>query len=172
MLFTRKSRFQPAIAHHPTKRLCYSIDVDYPIQCDDDFWETGDTNLNFVQPLGRPSHMAGFISHLRLCDIVGSMLRTLYSTRKYRLIHGLVGEDWQLRVVAELDASLIAWRESLPPHREYRFHIVDEPSSDFHQFIGILNLATVFSSIRLSFFIRRSRIHGSKLIDHSSTPTP
>ncbi|KAH6906748.1 fungal-specific transcription factor domain-containing protein [Coprinopsis sp. MPI-PUGE-AT-0042] len=100
----------------PSALYAEDIDVDYPIQCDDEFWETGETNLSFVQPLGRPSYMAAFICNLRLCDIIGSMLRTLYSTKKYRIIHGLVGENWQMRVVTKLDASLVAWRQSLPPH--------------------------------------------------------
>jgi hypothetical protein len=56
-------------------------------------------------------------------EIIGFMSRTLYSTKKSRILSGLVGEEWERRVVTQLDSSLNGWKDSLPSHRESLLYV-------------------------------------------------
>jgi hypothetical protein len=96
-----------------------SFDVDYPIECDDEYWKpNGDLGQAFQQPSGKPSVITTFVYQLRLCEILAYTLRTLYATKKSRIRLGLVGNDWEHRIVAELDSSLNKWKDSLPEVRK------------------------------------------------------
>lgn len=92
--------------------------MEYPIECDDAYWETDDPDKVFQQPPGRPSSITGFVCLIKLCDILAFALRTLYANKKLKLSSGLVGNDWEGRMVAELDSSMNLWKDSLPDHRE------------------------------------------------------
>lgn len=58
------------------------IDIDYPLDVDDEYWETGTPARDFVQPEGTPSKMSGFIASLKLMQINGYCLRTVYCINK------------------------------------------------------------------------------------------
>jgi hypothetical protein len=58
------------------------IDIDYPLDVDDEHWETGDPARDFVQPADKPSRMSGFIASLKLMQINGYCLRTVYCINK------------------------------------------------------------------------------------------
>ncbi|KDR75219.1 hypothetical protein GALMADRAFT_157080 [Galerina marginata CBS 339.88] len=90
------------------------FDVEYPIECDDEYWETGDPEQAFKQPAGKPCSMTSFVCFVKLCEILGFALRTLYSTQKSKILSGLIGHEWQSRIVAELDSSMNKWIDSLP----------------------------------------------------------
>ncbi|KAF8160814.1 fungal-specific transcription factor domain-containing protein [Crassisporium funariophilum] len=90
------------------------FDVDYPVECDDEYWYPDDPDQAFKQPPGKPSTITAFICHLRLCDILAYTLRTLYSTKKSKILTGLIGNEWEHRIVAELDSSMNKWKDSLP----------------------------------------------------------
>ena len=96
-----------------------SFDVDYPIECDDECWEpSGDSGQAFQQPGGKTSVITTFVYQLRLCEILAFTLRTLYSTKKSKIRSGLIGNEWEHRIVAELDSSLNKWKDSLPEIRK------------------------------------------------------
>jgi hypothetical protein len=88
------------------------------VECDDEYWEAENPADAFKQPPGKPSYAAAFTYTLKLMEIIGFMSRTLYSTKKSRILSGVVGEEWEQRVVTELDSSLNKWKDSLPAHRE------------------------------------------------------
>ncbi|KAJ3490460.1 hypothetical protein NLJ89_g11431 [Agrocybe chaxingu] len=90
------------------------FDVEYPIECDDEYWETEDPEQAFKQPLGKPCIITAFVCHLKMCEILAFTLRTLYSTKKSKLLTGLIGNEWESRIVAELDSSMNQWKNSLP----------------------------------------------------------
>ncbi|KXN91050.1 hypothetical protein AN958_03117 [Leucoagaricus sp. SymC.cos] len=92
------------------------FDADLPIECDDEYWECEDPEQNWKQPPGKPSRVTVFNAHLRLCEILAFTLRTLYSTKKSKILTGLVGDQWEQRVVTELDSSMNKWKDSLPDH--------------------------------------------------------
>ena len=56
-----------------------SIDADYPIACDDEYWYTDDPKDAFVQPPGKPSVMEYFNATLDLNEILAFCSRTLVS---------------------------------------------------------------------------------------------
>jgi hypothetical protein len=93
-----------------------SFDSELPIECDDEYWECEDTEQNWNQPPGKPCKITAFNAHLRLCEILAFTLRTLYTTRKSKLLTGLIGDQWEEHVVAELDSSMNKWKDTLPDH--------------------------------------------------------
>ncbi|KAF8919354.1 fungal-specific transcription factor domain-containing protein [Mucidula mucida] len=100
------------------------IDVDFPIECDDEYWEHPDPEKAFKQPPGKPSYVSFFVSGLKLNQIVGTCLRTLYSTNKAKLRN--TDKDWEQNVVTELDSALNAWVDSVPEHLRWDPHREDE----------------------------------------------
>jgi len=57
--------------------------------------------------------------YLKLSEIIGFMSRTLYSSKKSKTLSGIIGEEWESRIVTELDSALNKWKDSLPQHRKY-----------------------------------------------------
>lgn len=94
-----------------------SFDVEYPVECDDDYWETPNPDDAFRQPPGKPSVITSFVLHLKLFEIMGLSLRTLYATKKSKVLLGMTQPDSEQRIVAEFDSALNHWKESIPPFR-------------------------------------------------------
>ncbi|KAF8904482.1 fungal-specific transcription factor domain-containing protein [Gymnopilus junonius] len=90
------------------------FDIEYPIECDDEYWETENPENAFKQPAGKPCSITAFVCLIKLCEILSFALRTLYSTKKSKVLVGLIGHEWEHRIVAELDSSLNKWKDSLP----------------------------------------------------------
>ncbi|KAH9478722.1 putative transcriptional regulatory protein [Psilocybe cubensis] len=112
-----------------------TFDVEYPVECDDEYWETDDPALAFQQPAGKPCSITGFVCLIKLCEILGFVLRTLYSNKKSRLLSGFVGNDWEGRMVAALDSAMNEWKDSLP---DYLHWDPDRPNSlFFHQSVNL-----------------------------------
>uniref|UniRef100_A0A8H8CP76 Transcription factor domain-containing protein n=1 Tax=Psilocybe cubensis TaxID=181762 RepID=A0A8H8CP76_PSICU len=107
------------------------IDVDYPVECDDEYWETDDPQNAFQQPDNKPCKISSFIRLIKLTEILSMALRTLYATKKNKRIAGYNGEEWERRVVVELDSSLNNWKDSLPSYLKWDPNISD--STLFHQ---------------------------------------
>ncbi|CAA7269968.1 unnamed protein product [Cyclocybe aegerita] len=99
-------------------------DLDFPIDCDDEYWEHPDPKKRFKQPPNKPSSMTAFILKLKLMHIMNCCIRGVYSISKINEWCGLVGNKWKERIVMELDSSLNKWLASVPeylawdPHRE------------------------------------------------------
>ena len=53
------------------------MDVDFPAECDDEYWLTADPAQAFKQPEGKPSTVSFFIAQLRLKQIHAFALRTI-----------------------------------------------------------------------------------------------
>ena len=62
---------------------------------------------------------------LKLLEILAFAHRTLYSTKKSKLLTGLVGDQWEQRVVADLYSAMNNWKDSLPDHRASNRQMVD-----------------------------------------------
>ncbi|KAF8813792.1 hypothetical protein BYT27DRAFT_7180557 [Phlegmacium glaucopus] len=114
------------------------FDVDYPIECDDEYWApTGDSGQAFQQPSGKPSIITAFVYQLRLCEILALTLRTLYSTKKSKVRSGSIDHEWEHRIVAELDSSLNRWKDSLPD--VLRWDPDQRNSTFFHQSVSLFS---------------------------------
>ncbi|KIP05402.1 hypothetical protein PHLGIDRAFT_60579, partial [Phlebiopsis gigantea 11061_1 CR5-6] len=92
------------------------FDLEMPIECDDEYWVTGDPDTAFKQPPGKPSVVASFNCLLRLNQILAFALRTIYSINKSKVMLGFVGPQWEQHIVAELDSALNKWLDSVPDH--------------------------------------------------------
>ena len=90
------------------------IDVDYPIDVDDEFWVCEDASQNLKQPENRPSRLAAFIAMLKLQQIVGYCLRTIYAINKSKMMLNFNTVEAQQHIVAELDSGLNAWLDMVP----------------------------------------------------------
>ncbi|KIJ08246.1 hypothetical protein PAXINDRAFT_31743, partial [Paxillus involutus ATCC 200175] len=89
------------------------FDVDYPVECDDEYWDSEDPNPEqaFKQPPDKPCAMSFFTSSLKLNHILAIALRTIYSIDKSKV----VGQQWEQRI-AEVDSALNQWIDGVPEH--------------------------------------------------------
>ncbi|KAJ7643219.1 fungal-specific transcription factor domain-containing protein [Mycena rosella] len=92
------------------------FDVELPIECDDEFWETEDPAQAFKQPEGKPSQIAFFNCFVRLNNILAFSLKMLYSLNKTNNLLAARDEAWEEHIVAELDSALNAWVDAIPDH--------------------------------------------------------
>jgi hypothetical protein len=51
-----------------------SFDVDYPLDVDDEYWDTGNPETDFKQPANKPTKISSFISLLKLGRIIASAI--------------------------------------------------------------------------------------------------
>lgn len=58
-------------------RSFHSFDIDFPVECDDEYWDHPDPKLRFKQPPNKPSSATAFILYIKVLKILGSSLRTI-----------------------------------------------------------------------------------------------
>ncbi|KAE9397941.1 hypothetical protein BT96DRAFT_49204 [Gymnopus androsaceus JB14] len=95
------------------------FDVDLPCMCDDEYWENPDEPEHaFQQPPGKPSSASYFICFIKLMDVLGLVMRTIYAIRRPEMwtASGMNGLQWNEKIVAELDSSLNKWVDEIPEH--------------------------------------------------------
>ena len=133
-----KSRFypftRPSVPDY-SRYLALSFDVDFPVDCDDEYWTPSDGGVPFKQPPGVPSKITFFNLSNRLNQITSLVLRTIvssqyatrielmrdkkkYSINRSKALLGYVGPQWQQAIVARLDSALNNWVDSIPDHRK------------------------------------------------------
>lgn len=87
------------------------------MDCDDEYWDIGpDSTSTFRQPPGKPSRIAGFNCMIQLGEILARAMRNLYAIQKTKNLLGLVGDEVDQRLVAELDSALNKWVDSVPSY--------------------------------------------------------
>ncbi|KAI9059209.1 hypothetical protein FKP32DRAFT_1580479 [Trametes sanguinea] len=101
------------------------FDVEPLIECDDEYWFTGNPETDFKQPPGRPSKLTYMNCLSRLLQILAFASRTIYSINKSKLLLGFVGHEWEERIVAELDSALNRWIDTVPDHLRWDPHRED-----------------------------------------------
>lgn len=133
-----------------------------------------DPNQAFTQPVGKPSIISGFVYHIKLCEILAFSLKTLYSTKKSKLLSGLTGNQWERQVVSELDSAMNNWKDSLPPHRAFLLRL------NSHEYLNVprvvqwdptrQNAAFYYQSLTLhaSYYYTQIQIHRPFLLKKST----
>ena len=112
----------------PKSKRFFSFDLDYPIECDDEYWDNG-----FQQPAGKPSSIAYFNCFLRLMDILAYAMRLIVSQASLELFKSLIHQaQYPIRrpneivnvptrsdqqVIAQLDSAMNKWLDIVPSHR-------------------------------------------------------
>ncbi|KAF5332907.1 hypothetical protein D9758_017005 [Tetrapyrgos nigripes] len=113
------------------------LEVDLPIECDDEYWETDDPQHAFQQPLDKPSYVAACNAFIKLLDIMSFAQHSLYSVRRSHFWTtsgpGLSGPEWNEKVVKEIDTSLAKWLEDIPSHLKWNPHHPIENQNFFNQ---------------------------------------
>lgn len=64
---------------HSADLVVLSYDVDFPIECDDEYWENADPALTFKQPPGKPSQVSAFNHMIKINLLHSYALRTIVS---------------------------------------------------------------------------------------------
>ncbi|KAK7457846.1 Gypsy retrotransposon integrase-like protein 1 [Stygiomarasmius scandens] len=97
------------------------FDLDPLVECDDEYWESTDSKQAFTQPEGIPSKISYWNSYLKLIEIRGFALLTIYSVRKSELGSkmGIGDTEWYQKAVMELDSALNKWLDSVPEHLKW-----------------------------------------------------
>ncbi|TRM69416.1 fungal-specific transcription factor domain-containing protein [Schizophyllum amplum] len=108
-------RLSSAFLGRPTALHHDDIDVEFPIECDDEYWESTDGSSSFMQPEGTLARTATYFNTLlKVVDLHSIAFRNLYTTAKFRLKNGRAGVAWDQRIVSELDSELNKWMDSVP----------------------------------------------------------
>lgn len=89
------------------------------MECDDEYFQNEDPTLAFVQPAHKPAYAAYFTRYVKIIEILGLALRGLYGSKKSKTALGVVDEEAEHRLVANLDSMLNEWIDSVPPHCEF-----------------------------------------------------
>ncbi|KAJ7108806.1 fungal-specific transcription factor domain-containing protein [Mycena epipterygia] len=93
-------------------------DLDYPAECDDEYWEPSDPTMAFKQPAGKPSLLSYSIAYLKLIEILGMAQKTIYRTKDKT-------KEWTQEAVTNLDSALNAWIDTIPEHLRWDPHMED-----------------------------------------------
>ncbi|KZV68284.1 hypothetical protein PENSPDRAFT_610193 [Peniophora sp. CONT] len=92
------------------------FDLEMPRCCDDEYLTHEDPELTAMQPSDKPSLLSYFIWTLKLTQIQGLALRTLYASTKAKAHYNFQGETWLTATVAHFDSLLNNWVDSVPEH--------------------------------------------------------
>ncbi|KAI0250357.1 fungal-specific transcription factor domain-containing protein [Lactifluus subvellereus] len=116
-------RIQCAILGRPCATRVEDLDVEYPLEVDDEFWENNDPQLAFRQPPDRRSTIAAFNLWLRLTDIAAaaSTMHTFDDNEHDGRSSGLHVEE----NLDRLNESLTEWAEKVPRHLKWTPDIED-----------------------------------------------
>ncbi|THU80864.1 hypothetical protein K435DRAFT_844949 [Dendrothele bispora CBS 962.96] len=128
-----------AFLGRPMATTADDFDLDLPIECDDEYWETSDPNLAFKQPPGRPSNLIYWTNFLKLLEICSLIQRTVYRTRKSEM-----DPEWAQRTVSELDSMLNNWIDNVPDHLKW-----DPNREDIDFFHQSVSLYVLYYGIRI-----------------------
>ncbi|EPQ54349.1 hypothetical protein GLOTRDRAFT_78355 [Gloeophyllum trabeum ATCC 11539] len=90
------------------------IDVELPVECDDEYWITSNPDDAFKQPAGKPTRMTFFIHMIKMNDVLGDTLRVFVS--KYLPTAKPSTPEQDQQMIAELDSALNNWFDGIPPH--------------------------------------------------------
>ncbi|KAG6903091.1 hypothetical protein C0995_006278 [Termitomyces sp. Mi166 len=102
----------------PRATISADFDLDLPVDCDDEYWETVDPTLAFQQPPDKPSKVSAFIAYIKLMETLEYAQRTLYSiNRKRSCIPAAMQNDEE--IVSHLDSELNQWFDDLPEHLKW-----------------------------------------------------
>ncbi|KAJ7158990.1 hypothetical protein C8R43DRAFT_1124626 [Mycena crocata] len=84
----------------------HDFDLALPVCCDDEYGNENPLNAGFHEPLKYTSLVNYFTCQLMLNDIVCWVLKTLYAHNRSERIFKLLTDNWQEKLVTELDAAL------------------------------------------------------------------
>ncbi|KAJ7917044.1 fungal-specific transcription factor domain-containing protein, partial [Mycena leptocephala] len=133
-------------------------DVELPFEVDDEYWDSG-----FTQPPEKPSQLSFFACHIRLCEILGDVMRRLYGSKKSKIRMGWDGPDWEQCAVSELDSAMNDFVDTVPPH--LRWDPENPPQGTFFDQSAILHITynQILLAIHRPYIQRRTALGAPSL---------
>ncbi|VDB96007.1 unnamed protein product [Peniophora sp. CBMAI 1063] len=93
------------------------IDLELPLEVDDEYWEHADATQAFKQPHGRPSRVSFLVALVKLMKISGVATRTIFSANpRANILLEALGKGWEQKIVTALDSALNEWVSHVPDH--------------------------------------------------------
>jgi hypothetical protein len=79
-----------------------------------------DPERGFQQPPGKPSIGLYMACLIKVLDVLGTAMRTIFAIRKSDMwaAMGLTELEWNEKIVADLDSRLNQWIDEIPDHRK------------------------------------------------------
>ncbi|KAF9778873.1 fungal-specific transcription factor domain-containing protein [Thelephora terrestris] len=93
------------------------FDADLPLIYDDE--DLDGSGLKRPPQQDRPAQMSSFVWMIKLSQILAFTLRTVYSTKRSKVLLGYVGKRWEQRVIATLTSALERWLDTVPEHLQW-----------------------------------------------------
>ncbi|KAK1226623.1 Gypsy retrotransposon integrase-like protein 1 [Marasmius sp. AFHP31] len=87
-----------------------SYDLEYPVECDDEYWDHPDEKVAWKQPENKPAQASCWVWMLKLLEILASTDQTIYSLKRSG------GQTQDKKNLARLDSRLDQWLSDLPEH--------------------------------------------------------
>lgn len=130
-----------------------SLDLELPIDCDDEYWENPNPDLAFKQPAGVPSRVSCFRSMINLVKIHHTVQRAFVSWSITNCEHritqprlqysatpkepppGISAAERDRLALANIDSALNAWVDSVPGHRASESVFKASNFTHFHHFL-------------------------------------
>ncbi|VDC00344.1 unnamed protein product [Peniophora sp. CBMAI 1063] len=92
------------------------FDLEMPQCCDDEYLTHDDPEQVAKQPSHKPSLLSSFVWTLKLSQIQGLALRTIYASTKAKAHFNFQGEKWLESTVVHFDSLLNSWLDTVPEH--------------------------------------------------------
>ncbi|KAF8315668.1 hypothetical protein DL93DRAFT_2078902 [Clavulina sp. PMI_390] len=150
--------YMSAILGRPMAYHDEDFDLDLPVEVDDEYWPLPNQDGSIAtptQPDGLPSKISFFVTYVKLNQIIGFMLRTIYSFNKNKALLGFGGEKWDQLVVSELDSRMNKLLDSVPEHLKWDAN----RQNDVH----FMQSSMLYASCYMwQIFIHRPFIHSIK----------
>ncbi|KAK0486420.1 fungal-specific transcription factor domain-containing protein [Armillaria novae-zelandiae] len=103
------------------------FDLDFPLECDDMFWDHPDPAQNFAQPSEQPSEISFFVNLLKLVNIMSYIKDTVYYSRKPLIVLGGQHRPPETEIISNLDSVLERWIQSIPGHLRWDPNRKEQP---------------------------------------------
>ncbi|KAE9395464.1 hypothetical protein BT96DRAFT_861919, partial [Gymnopus androsaceus JB14] len=121
-------------------------DLDFLIECDDEYWIESNTEFSFVQPPGQASYVTYWNHFLRLLHIVENTRRYIPSTRRWELSGWDSSPDLLEQTLMAVGLATNEWTDSIPEHLRWDPH---NPNTMFFQQSAMLKTGLLFFQMRV-----------------------
>lgn len=122
------------------------FDLDFPLECDDAFWDHSDPAQNFTQPSEQPSEISFFVYLLKLVNIMSYIKDIIYYSRKPLIVLGGQHRPPETEIISNLDSVLERWIQSIPGHLRWDPNRKEQP---FFNQSGFLYITYQYARILL-----------------------
>ncbi|CAA7262258.1 unnamed protein product [Cyclocybe aegerita] len=140
------------------------FDLEFPIECDDEYWEHPDPEKRFKQPPNKPSLISAFNVQLKLIKIMGLCSRMVYPPSKMLNHFAIAGTQWKAHIVPELDSRINRWLEMTPQHLRWD---PNQPNDKFFRQSALLHALCYYTQIS----IHRPLLSSNARTDSLSIPS-